>query len=172
MLFFAVTPDPATAARITALATLLRRRLGLAERPVAADRLHVTLGGVGLYNRFSPAQLGRVLQAASSVRSPPFAVSFDRFASFGAGENRPLVLLGEEGTTGLRRLAEAVGRPFGRPDWADAVPHMTMIRGHGPVHEEFLPTPIAWTTAEFVLIHRLRRRDRFEHRPLGRWPLA
>src|SRR5713226_5595231 len=48
-LFFAIFPDPGTAARIAQLRQELRLELGLQGKPLASERLHATLHPVGDY---------------------------------------------------------------------------------------------------------------------------
>ena len=67
-LFFAVMPDPHTAARIVELAGALCEEHGLAGKLLRRDRLHVTLHHVGDFAGIPPGLLARVQQAAARVR--------------------------------------------------------------------------------------------------------
>ena len=49
-LFFCLRPDPATAARRSAVSVDIARRFGLRVRPPRTERLHVTLHHLGWYD--------------------------------------------------------------------------------------------------------------------------
>jgi 2'-5' RNA ligase len=169
--YFALRPDPEAAAEAVALAERLRARHGLTGRPVAPERLHVSLNWIG----HAPA--GQAVVKASEMVSalplPSFRVAFNRVASFGgrAGQ-RPLVLFGEEGVIGVQRLYEALHLALTRAGIVQGPPqafepHMTLLWDPADIAQEFVEA-IGWQVRELVLIDSVVGR----HNLLGRWPLA
>ena len=100
-LFFAIYPDAAAASRIARLAQSAQAEHGLKGKPVAMDRLHVTLHHLGAFAGVPEAVVAMASDAASQIALAPFDVTFDRTSSFpgrrasghrsarGLGERRP-----------------------------------------------------------------------------------
>lgn len=154
-------PDAETAERIHRLANVLKRAHRLSGKPIAPDRLHVSLFYLtGLPDR----QLCAAYEAAAELRTAPFGVSFDRTASFrGRAGNRPFVLLGERGLHRLetfrRALAAALAhRGLRRLANTSFTPHVTLLYDARGV-DEYPVLPVIWTVKEFVLIHSMRGHD-------------
>lgn len=173
-LFLAVYPDAAAAARIAALAVTLRERHSLQGRPLADERLHVTLHHLGDYAGVPQDVVRMAAEAAGRVACASFEVGFDRAASFAARRSRrPFVLLGGEATAALVALQRALGEALGACGLARWVapqftPHVTLLYDEAMVAEQAVE-PIRWRVDEFVLVHSLLGRSR--HVPLARWPL-
>lgn len=173
-LFLAVYPDAATAARIAALAADLRQRHALHGKPLAADRLHVTLHHLGDYVGVPNDVVRMATEAAGRVACAPFEVSFDRVASFSARHSRrPFVLLGEEGTVSMAALQRALGQALGAGGLARWVapqftPHVTLLYDDALVPAQAVE-PVRWRVEEFVLVRSLLGQSR--HVPLARWAL-
>lgn len=175
-LFFALYPDAHTAQRIVELAQRTRAAHGLRGKPLRADRVHVTLHHLGDHAGLPGVLVEAASEAAAAVVMPPFAVSFDRVASFpGRAGKRPCVLRGEDEHSNepqyafQRALGERLqARGLGRHVERRFLPHVTLL-----YDERLLPPeavdPIGWSVREFVLIHSLLGRT--EHRVLGRWSL-
>ena len=167
-LFLATLPDAATAERIHRLGSVLKRAHRFDGKLIASDRLHVSLFSLsGLPDH----QIRAACDAATDFRMEPFEVSFDRTTSFrGGAGNRPFVLIGE---TGLRRLqsfrqmlaAALTRRGLRRPASSNFTPHVTLLYDARGV-DEYPVEPVAWTVAEFVLVHSLKG-----HQYLARWRL-
>jgi 2'-5' RNA ligase len=167
-LFLATLPDVATAERIHRLASVLKRAHRFDGKLIASDRLHVSLFSLtGLPDR----QIRAACEAATDFRMEPFEVSFDRTVSFRGGPgNRPFVLIGEEG---LRRLqvfrqmlaAALTRRGVRRPASTNFTPHVTLLYDVRSV-DEYPVEPVAWTVAEFVLVHSMKG-----HHHVERWCL-
>lgn len=102
-LFFAILPDPATAARIGRLSDTLRRTYGLTGRPVLTPHLHITLWHVG-DDYFAPSaeQVATLVRRAAYVEMPAFRISFDHVMSF---RNGAFVLGGGDGGQRSRNAA-------------------------------------------------------------------
>ncbi len=172
-LFFALYPDDAGAAAMTALAAGLRQELGLRGRAIAPGRLHVTLHHLGDHAGLPGEVVDAARQAAARIEWPPVALSFDRVASFTRRRvNRPFVLLGQElpEVRALHaRLAEVLASA-GLGGYLEKrfTPHVTLLYDDHAVPERPV-APVGWVSRELVLVHSLIGRGL--HRPLGRWSL-
>ena len=167
-LFLAAVPDAGTAERIHQLASVLKRAHRFDGKLIAPGRLHISLFALG---GLPEGQLCAAWEAAMEVRTAPFAVSFDRTASFqGRTDNRPFVLVGEKGLGPLQSFRQMLGaammrRGLRRLAATHFTPHVTLlydVRGA----DEYPIEPIGWTVKEFVLIRSLNG-----HEHLVRWPL-
>lgn len=173
-LFFAVFPDPATAACIGQLAEQLRGKHRLQGRPLAVARFHITLHHLGDYVGLPTSIVTAASEAAASVNMPAFDVSFDRVTSFaGRPRNRPFVLRGNEGLVSLTEFQQTLGKAMksvGLGRWAEGAytPHVTLLYDDRLVPDEPVE-PVRWTASEFVLVHSLLGRS--VHVPLARWSL-
>lgn len=171
-LFFALFPEPAAAARISRLTRQLQHTHGLRGRPLAPERLHVTLHALGDYPGFPEDVAEAAKAAAEHVAALPFDLSFDQCLSFERRQrNRPLVLTSGERQPGLDALHDALGAALEREGLRcrrDFTPHVTLlyddhaVEGHGVER-------VRWTAREFVLVDSLLGRT--QHVPLARWPL-
>ena len=141
--------------RIGAITQQLRDKYALTGKPLA-ERLHVSLHGIGEFPSFPNEIAARAIEAAASVAMAPFEVAFDRAMSFsGKAGQLPLVLLGG-GTAGVAALQQALGGALARRDSPRGNPRRTsrcsMTR---VVSTSSRSTPIGWTVREFVLVHSL-----------------
>lgn len=180
-LFFALFPDLESAARLAELAQRLRAGHGLAGKPFAAARLHVTLHLLGDYAGGLPQPVvDAACEAAAALSMPRPEVAFGRAASFmRKTRNRPFVLRdgpGEaDGAAVLRAMQQALGAAMAaarlgrRPASAPGVPHMTLLYDDRCIAEHAVE-PVGWTAHEFVLVHSLLGHSRYV--PLARWPLG
>jgi 2'-5' RNA ligase len=174
-LFFAVFPAAQAAARMARLALQLRDEHGLHGKPLQTERFHVTLHHLGDYAGLPQDVVGMASKAAAAVTSLPFALAFDRVASFSsAPRNRPFVLRGDGGLAALMAFQQALGVAMtkaGLGRWAKPgyTPHVTLLYDDHSVVEQAVET-ITWTAHEFVLVHSLIGQTR--HVPLLRWPLS
>lgn len=172
-LFFATFPDAATAAGVAERAERLRAAHGLSGRPVAADRLHVTLHHLGDHAGVRRDIVAMASEAAASLTFSRFEVTFDRVGSFHNGGNNPFVLQGGEGVSVLKDFQRELGLAMARAGagrLADKsfTPHMTLLYDRRLVAEEPVE-PVTWTVGGFALIHSLLGRT--EHISLAHWAL-
>jgi 2'-5' RNA ligase len=172
-LFFAIFPDPATAAGIARQADDLRAARQLSGRALAPERFHITLHHLGDHAGVRHDIVAMAGEAAETITTPPFEVVFDRAASFHNGGNNPFVLQGGEGLDALRAFQRDLGLAMARAGLGKLVdksftPHVTMLYDRRLVAEEVVE-PVRWTVGGFTLIHSLLGRT--EHIPLGRWTL-
>ena len=172
--FFAIFPEVDAAAGAARLARHQRDAHGLRGRPLARERLHVSLHHLGDYAGLPRGIVAAACEAAAAVAMPSFDVAFDRAVSFiGRSGNRPFVLQGGDGVAGLmvlHRLLGAAMQKVGLGRWAKPhyVPHVTLLYDDRCVAEQAVET-VGWTVHEFVLVHSLHGRTRYV--PLARWPL-
>jgi 2'-5' RNA ligase len=173
-LFFAIFPDPATAAEIARHAEVLRATHALSGRPLAPERFHVTLHHLGDHAGLRRDIVSMASAAAETMTTAPFEVSFDRATSFHNGGNNPFVLQGGEGLDALKDFQRDLGLAMARAGLGKLVdrnftPHVTMLYDRRLVDVEPL-APIRWTVGGFTLVHSLLGRT--EHVPLARWTLG
>jgi 2'-5' RNA ligase len=178
-LFFAVFPDTNTAASISKLAQQLCGETRSKSKPLAANRLHVTLLHLGNFaGGLPPARVEAAMNAAASIRMAPFSVEFDRAVSFALKPRPgPLVLAGGEGVVGLQALHDALGLALQTAGFGDRAassnapytPHVTLAYGMPWVATRAIEA-VSWNVRELVLVHSLLGRTR--HVALARWRLA
>lgn len=172
--FFGFQPNEPASRQMDGVARrLVRTRCGLG-RPMSARRRHVSLSSLGVDDRPMDDRARRGVEAVAGLRAPAFQVAFNRIASFsGGGDQRALVLRGDEGVLGVDLLQAAIHGALAeaglvarrlRPFEA----HLTLVRGRDRLEEVFI-RPIAWTVREFVLIHSYVGETRYE--VAGRFPL-
>ena len=174
-LFFAILPSEQAIARIERLVLELSAAHALKGKPLGRERFHVSLHHVGDFTGLPQEVVAAACACAEAVTSrAPFALSFDRVASFARkSHNMPLVLLGDPAVHALSDLqqalaAELAGAGLGRAAGAHFVPHLTLLYDDARVIEQATP-PIAWIAHEFVLVRSLIGRSR--HEVLARLPL-
>lgn len=178
-LFFAVFPDTRTAANISKLAQQLCGETRSKSKPLAANRLHVTLLHLGNFaGGLPPARVDAAMNAAASIRMAPFSVDFDSALSFALKPRPgPLVLIGGEGVVGLHALHDALRPALQNAGFGDRAvstgtsytPHVTLAYGMPWIATRPVET-VSWNVREFALVHSLLGRTR--HVVLARWPLA
>ncbi|MGF6901337.1 2'-5' RNA ligase family protein [Paraburkholderia sp. GAS348] len=178
-LFFAVFPDAHTAANISKLAQQLCGETRSKSKPLAANRMHVTLLHLGNFaGGLPPARVDAAMSAAASIRMEPFSVEFDSALSFALKPRPgPLVLGGDEGVVGLHALHDALVLALENAGFGDRAvssntpytPHVTLAYGMPWVATRSVEA-VSWNVREFALVHSLLGRTR--HVVLARWPLA
>ena len=174
-LFFAIYPDAAAASRIARLAQSAQAEHGLKGKPVAMDRLHVTLHHLGAFAGVPEAVVAMASDAASQVALAPFDVTFDRTSSFpGRRSKRPFVLRAGSKNDGLLELQATLGLALQAAGLAVKAnsrytPHVTLLYDEDHPAERSVD-PIGWTVREFVLVRSLLGRSQYVQ--LARWPLS
>lgn len=173
-LFFAIVPDEDAAVRIARLAEHLRSKHDLDGRPLAMDRLHVSLYHLGTYEGLPTRLVAAASEAAATVAMPPFDISFDQAVSFsGRPPNRPFVLRTSESNTALTTFWQALAKTMDKAAlgrWARSTftPHLTLLYGDRAIAEQPIEA-VGWTVYEFVLVHSVLGQSRYNR--LGRWRL-
>lgn len=172
-LFFAIFPPAAAAARIQSLQLDLRQVLRLGGKPLALDRLHITLCHLGDYAGLPKDLVAKAIEAAAATLAAPFEVTFDRVGSFaGRARNRPFVLRGGVGVAQLEAFQRVLGAEMlkaGLGKWAKPyTPHVTLLYDNSQIADQPV-YPVAWTVDDFVLVHS--ELGRTKHNYLQRWSL-
>ncbi|WDJ99474.1 RNA 2',3'-cyclic phosphodiesterase [Xanthomonas campestris pv. incanae] len=172
-LFFAVMTDAATATHAAQIGSALLQA-GLVEgKPLAPERLHVTLHHLGDYaGGLPPSLVARASQAAERVAQHPFEVEFDRVGTFGGRRSKlPCVLRGEEQVRGLYDLQGALGRQLahvGIAGDAQYTPHMTLLYCNQSLPQRRCDL-LRWTVTDFALVRSFLGQSRYQIE--GRWSL-
>ncbi len=174
-IFFAVMPDGAAIADINALTADLKARHGMRGRPIVDAKLHATLCNLGDFPGMQASLVARAEQAAASVAAvtPEFDVAFDGAQTFvNRSRNRPFVLTGGDGVTGLSALYKSLAQALlkvgiaGNPP--SYTPHITLLYDDVTAAPEPVPA-IQWTVRELVLLHSRIGQNQPSYTTLARW---
>jgi 2'-5' RNA ligase len=161
--FFALWPDDATRTRLARATKDAVRRSG--GRPIAKDRLHVTVAFLGA---LTPAGL-TIASTVPPIAVGPFALTLDTIGAFDStlwlgARSAPKPLLELE-----RRLWAALeGKGFVREPRIYR-PHVTLARRARPVDAEV--DPVEWQVAELALVESLPDGRNVYYEVLQTWPL-
>ncbi len=177
-LFFALFPDPATAAVIARRIKSTCAKYGFSGHPITVDRLHVTLHHIGDYEDQLPVDLVDSLErVAATLAAAPFDVTFDQALSFAghAGNPRkkhPYVITARDQPQlrafhGVLGDAISAGMPNAKAS-RSFTPHLTLVWDEKIIPEHPV-RPIRWTAREFALVKSFVGRSRYEI--LNRWAL-
>jgi 2'-5' RNA ligase len=174
-LFFALCPSPAEAMHIQRLGLRLRAETGFSGSVTAAERLHVSLHGLGEHHVLSKHLVDAACDAGDRLRFPRFVVTFDSAGSFLGGRSGkwPFVLRSVHDIDALtlfhRALASAMTRSRLRHMVAaQFTPHMTLLYDHRFERLRKVEA-VCFAVRELVLISSLTGQGR--HVRIGRWPL-
>lgn len=171
--FFAILPDTDTAEQANALAHHLHGMIGFRGQPRAANLLHMTVCGVGVFAQLPENAMTVISQIAASIRMAAFTLRLDSLLTFRQPQH--LVLCGDIGRNEFRmlhiQLALALRRAgFGVKVQRSLNPHMTLLyNGRKEVPKSSLIEPIALAAREFALVRSFHGEGRHEH--IDRWPL-
>jgi 2'-5' RNA ligase len=176
--FFALWPSPAAAASVAGQARPLAT--AIAARPMRADTLHLTLHFVGDVDR---RRLPELLQAgaatAASGECRRFLLRLDQARYW--RHNGIVVLAASAPCAPAARLAAALAAATGTSAASatprEFVPHLTLLRGVGPMATAALANwkltePMLIEANSFRLVESLREASGARYRVLGEWPLA
>lgn len=167
-LFFAVMPDPDTAARIAALANHWQSEAGIKAKPRPTGHLHITLNVLGAAFYLPPPVISRACAVAATLSALPFDVTFDRLAHFG----RHWVLTSSTGIEALidfrQRLAGLLKQAYLQAGNARFTPHLTLLYDNRKFATREIE-PIKWSVREFVLIDSLQGETHYDFK--ARFPL-
>lgn len=180
-LFFALRPTAEAATQISQMTREMQLRLGLQGKPLAPDRLHITLHLLGDFPQLPDYLVARASACAAAFATLPacraFDLAIDRAVTFQRRTGpSPTAALVNHGGIDLVAFWAALGDTLWRAGLvarrrtpAEFLPHVTMMYGDAmPGTQRF--APIAWQASELVLIHSLVGRTK--HLTLGRWAMA
>ncbi|MCO5979210.1 2'-5' RNA ligase family protein [Ideonella oryzae] len=175
-LFFALQPTDAACAQIAALSQRLRESHGLNSKPIAPERLHITLHHLGDHAGVPADVVEAAGRAAARVVCAPFDVVLDHAMSFRIRRDKaPFVLRTAASHEAAvldfqRQLGQSMAlEGLGHSVDVRFTPHVTLTYAPRELPESPVE-PVQWTVREFVLIHSLLGRT--QHRVLARWPLS
>lgn len=171
VLYFAILPPREVAEAALALLPALRPRPS--ARPVPAARLHVSLNGLGAFQRPPGSVIEKAMETAAAVEAEPFTIAFNRVGTWPSGDPPCVVAWGDEGVIGANQLHATIHRALARPGMVPRreppiVPHMTLVYDRAKVPETFVE-PLTWRVTDFVLVHAVHGEGRFDI--AGRFPL-
>lgn len=170
--FFALWPDPATAAALGKAARAATRACG--GKPAREETVHVTLAFIGSVAAERVAQLQ---QLAAQVKAPAFELELDRV---GYWRHNRILWAGTDGappplTLLVARLNDFLrAADFQVEDRPFAV-HVTLLRKadcRGGAERKLGFPPLRWAVREFVLVESVLRPEGASYRPLERYPLV
>lgn len=170
-LFLAILPEPDAASCIFELGQLVSAKHGLRGKPIAKQRLHVTLASLGHYSGRPQPILAAADAAARTITATasPFEVGFHRAGSFaGRPGNRPFVLRDDGSNSALMVIQERLRVNLVGKGRSGFTPHVTLLYDEQLVPEEEV-RPVRWKVSEIVLIHSFVGQSRYE--TIGRWRL-
>ena len=168
--FFCIRPTAAAAWDAARIARKLAADLRCRVDKIPAERLHISLQGLGDWRQLPDRVIDAARRAADEISFAPFEATFENVLTLRSGpEPFPSALMGFN--AGVRafhtRLCERLAANGLRAN-QEINPHMTMFYAPEPVVPRTID-PISFRVSEFVLIRSIHGRG--EHRLLGRWPL-
>jgi 2'-5' RNA ligase len=172
-LFLAILVDSATAEKIKPQRSLLIGEHKLSGKPIAAERLHVSLALLGHGLKLTNSQVEIAKQAVATVIQPSFTTCFNRTLSFPMRKgDHPLVLEANSDAAKMRLLQKTLVSALRSAKLdiqaAGFTPHITLLYDKRIIAEQAIE-PIELNVREFVLIHSHVGQSRYT--VLGRWPL-
>lgn len=145
-------------------------------RLVPAERLHVSLHGLGDHPHLPQRLVAAAREAGDAVAAPQFEIAFDCAGSFGGngGGKRPFVLRSVHDIDVLLLFHRALANAMARAGLARRIaphfaPHMTMLYDSRKAPQRAID-PVCFPVREFALVHSFLRRSRYIF--LARWPLG
>ena len=173
--FFALMPDEGDRRRIAVSIHRLCDTAGVFNGRRPDEIWHISLAGIMAADSIPDSLFEQAGELARAVTMPAFDVAFDRVTTFGAGKGggpQPIVLLGQDGVTGVRLLQQQiVDALLGGKEPRSArtfEPHMTLAYSRTTVVEKLIK-PVRWRATSLILIQSFVGQTRYSVR--GRWPL-
>jgi len=163
--FFALWPDDATR---SAMSRATRRAVqACSGRPIAKDRLHLTVAFLG---DITPARL-ELARTVPPIAVGPFELTLDAVGVW--PESRTLWFAPMAPPDSLGELEAAlwdglVERGF-RSEERIYRPHVTLARRARPIEEEVLP--VVWPVRDLALVESFTDGHSVHYEVLERWPL-
>lgn len=173
-LFLALQPPADVWPALRQLEQQQRQQHGLQGRALRDEHLHITLQHLLDHESLPDDWIARAGMAVERVERQVFALCFDRVMSFARRiDNRPFVLLAQEGLQALLGLQRALGEAMKQVGFLKVdrgfTPHVTLLYDRLQIPMQPVE-PVQWQAQEIVLIHSLLGRT--QHRVLARWPLS
>jgi 2'-5' RNA ligase len=130
----------------------IRDLLGTVPRPVADDRLHMTVGAFGRFAETPHAGIEWVRRRLQGAALPSFRICLDTLVRT---SGRALLMPGEP-PAGFDRLQRALLERLGlhSASWRGIRPHVTIGYGGSPAATQAVD-PIGWTADRLLLVESL-----------------
>lgn len=167
VIFLALLPGRAMQAQLRPLAERLRREFGVGTPLFSADRLHVSVLGVGLADDLSREDVAAARRALALFDFVPFELSFVEVVSWARGRGpRPIVLVPGAGSAlvtdlGERLAAAMFAEAFDPRGLPPTTPHLTLGYDTARVPRTLLVPPIHVRVDGVSLIHSHRGEGRY-----------
>lgn len=172
--YLALQPTPEAAEAVAERLAAARRDFRLTAKPIAANRLHVSLYNLGAFKRPPGPIMDKAVDVVRRVAARPFTIALNRLGTWGRRDGeRPVVLWGDDGVIGVQALYDDLHHELVRAGMASRrdppfEPHMTLLYDRAEVPETVVE-PVSWRVEGFVLIHAVHGEGRFE--VVERFPL-
>lgn len=173
-LFLGILLDGKAAMDVDQLAQGQRATHGLKGKLIGPERYHISLYDLGTYDELPADVLASAQEAGAAINLASFDVALNCMMSFNRQfHGRPLVLRGDEGLIGLRRLHKTLGLALMKVGLkrfvgSDFTPHVTLLYDRRSVLEQSIG-PIILKVRAFALIHSDRGNSKYYLK--GSWPL-
>ncbi len=138
---------------------------------VPPERRHLTLAYLG---DVTEAQETAARTVADRVNSAPFSF---RVNCYGCFEKQRVVWAGCTDYCNVlqclvTQLREGLHMQNLPTETRSFTPHMTLLRKHRQVPQDWIKPDLHWVANDFVLVHSHRREQGLCYDLIGRWPLA
>jgi 2'-5' RNA ligase len=171
LIFLAAVPDASVIPQIRALTRQMMEQHGLTGKPIADERLHITLIELSEYVDLPVSLLDAISRAASTVSQPAFDVRFDQFERYPYGRNCVLTESNRsDGFSNVKQSLFVALKTEGVTRKKASAPHITLLYNREAVSTQRVD-PVSWTVREFVLLHRRLDEKGGGYDVLARWPL-
>jgi 2'-5' RNA ligase len=173
--FFALRPDLQAILSANRFVADVRAQCGLSGRPIAPERLHVSLHPIGVGEAQPEHALAIARATVVKVTAPPFEMTFDQALSYRRNQESKAFVLSASKQHRLETLKlfhQQLGsalRACGCPVEKNFTPHMTLLYDRQLVLPRRVD-PVSWKVNEFALIHSYVGQSRYEI--LGSWRLG
>ncbi len=138
---------------------------------VPDERRHLTLAYLG---EVTQAQEQSARRVADNLRSEPFSFRLDRYGCF---EKQRVVWMGCQDYCNVlqclvMQLREGLSMQKLPVETRPFTPHMTLLRKHRQVPEDWHQPDIRWMVKDFVLVHSHRQDQGLCYDLIGHWSLS
>jgi 2'-5' RNA ligase len=167
--YFAIRPGYEATRRMAAVGEQFIRENRLSGHLRPLHTFHVSVLGVGFYQRLSRDEIATAEAAARAIAFKPFSLTFMQAVSYRKRNGRnPFVLASAEGAEQVNELAATLAaamvtrgfRPRGK---IGGQPHLTLLYDHVLVPETRLNTPIELEVPGFFLVRNHHGQGRHEN---------
>lgn len=175
-LFFAIMVPAEARPVISACLDSFRSRYPLRAKPMAPERLHISLKAMHIGDHLPDKIVEMASRMGDAIRFEQFQIRLDRALSYkNRKPKKPFVLASSNGTRCINELGEHIALAqvmlsgARRNTYRPISPHVTLVWDTFMVPEHPI-TPISITVQQVTLVHSHIGQSRYEF--LGDWPLV